>query len=379
MTELASTPAHMPSVSTGGERYTLRLGDNTLGGHSLDAVAIAGLAPMAAAAQITVQPDGSASIRHLGGKPPVRVGKQRIGREAHLLHHGDRIQIGKRRLLYFAASERPDDAAPTVLRSALPAIVTRGRLIERTSGRSFDLTTSRTTVGRDTTCDVAVTAPGVSRRHLSIVARDGSFVLRDESVNGTMVNDEMAQSERTLIHGDVIRIDTETLRFELVTEPARIDGLPETASRPAARPTMLFPSADSPASNAVSASADARPLAVLEVRAGPHGAARHLITRTVNVIGRAASSDVRLLGQSVSASHATLLLKGEQWYVVDLDSSNGTYVDGYRISGERGLTHGGILRIGDVEMTFEIVPRLSRAGQGTRRIVGLIERFQKLW
>lgn len=258
-------------------------------------------------------------------------------------------------------------------------MVNRGWLIESRSGRSFDLATPRTTVGRDTACDIVVTAPGVSRCHVSIVARDGSFVLRDESVNGTMVNDEMVQGERPLMHGDVIRIDTESLRFEVVTEPAPVGAPPETAGRPAAQPTMLFPLVGAAAPNEPSASNRARPLAMLEVRTGRDGGARHLITRTVNAIGRAESSDVRLLGQSVSASHATLLLKGEQWYVVDLDSSNGTYVDGYRISGERALTHGCILRTGDVEMTFEILPRLSRAGQGTRRIAGLIERFQKLW
>lgn len=379
MIEGASTPAHLPSVSTAGETYTLRLGDNTLGGESIDAIAIARFAHMAPTAQITVLPDGSATIRHLGGRPSIRIGKQRIGGQPHLLHDGDRIQVGRRRLRYSAAGRPPVAAAPTLLRGALPAIMGRGRLIDGRSGHTFDLATPRTTVGRDTTCDIVMTAPGVSRRHVSIVARDGGFVLRDESVNGTMVNDQKVEGERSLAHGDVIRIDTETLSFELVTEPEASEAALTVVAPMAALATMLFPQAGTPASNEGPPSEESRPLATLEVRTGRDRGTRHLIVRAVNVIGRADSSDVRLHGQSVSASHATLLLKGERWFVVDLDSSNGTYVDGYRISGERGLTHGCVLRAGDVEMIFEIVPRLSGAARGTRPIVGLIERFQKLW
>ena len=118
---------------------------------------------------------------------------------------------------------------------------------------------------------------------------------------------------------------------------------------------------------------------MLLVKNGRAAGHRHLITRPVTAIGRADSSDVRLLGPSVSGTHATLLLKGERWYVVDLDSSNGTFVDGYRIAGERELSDGCVLRTGDVELTFHIVPRLAAGGQGTRQVIGLRERFEKLW
>jgi pSer/pThr/pTyr-binding forkhead associated (FHA) protein len=38
--------------------------------------------------------------------------------------------------------------------------------------------------------------------------------------------------------------------------------------------------------------------------------------------------------------------------VIDLRSANGTYVDGYRIAGERELPNGATLRVGKVEMVF---------------------------
>jgi pSer/pThr/pTyr-binding forkhead associated (FHA) protein len=76
------------------------------------------------------------------------------------------------------------------------------------------------------------------------------------------------------------------------------------------------------------------------------------IERPVCSIGRGEQSDVRLRDDSVSTAHATLLRKGDTWYVVDLRSVNGTFVDGYRVAGERELPTGATLRVGAVEMIF---------------------------
>jgi pSer/pThr/pTyr-binding forkhead associated (FHA) protein len=85
---------------------------------------------------------------------------------------------------------------------------------------------------------------------------------------------------------------------------------------------------------------------------GPYSGASFSIDRPVCTIGRAAESDVRIRDESVSASHATLLRKGTTWFVVDLRSANGTFVDGLRIAGERELTCGSRLKIGRVELMF---------------------------
>jgi len=69
-------------------------------------------------------------------------------------------------------------------------------------------------------------------------------------------------------------------------------------------------------------------------------------------IGRGEQSDLRLRDDSVSSAHATLLRKGDTWYVVDLRSVNGTFVDGYGVAGERELHTGATLRVGAVEMLF---------------------------
>ena len=94
------------------------------------------------------------------------------------------------------------------------------------------------------------------------------------------------------------------------------------------------------------------PTATLEIIRGPFTGASFHIARPVAAIGRGEGSDVRLRDESVSSAHATLLRKGNTWYVVDLRSVNGTFVDGYRIAGERELSTGATLRVGSVELLF---------------------------
>jgi pSer/pThr/pTyr-binding forkhead associated (FHA) protein len=94
------------------------------------------------------------------------------------------------------------------------------------------------------------------------------------------------------------------------------------------------------------------PTASLEIIRGPFAGASFQIERPVASIGRGEQSDVRLRDESVSSAHATLLRKGDTWYVVDLRSVNGTFVDGYGVAGERELHTGATLRVGAVEMLF---------------------------
>ena len=70
-----------------------------------------------------------------------------------------------------------------------------------------------TTVGRMPGCDVVVSDPGASRRHLRIESRDDAYRLVDlGSTNGTLVNDEPV-SERDLMDGDRNTIGSTVLEF----------------------------------------------------------------------------------------------------------------------------------------------------------------------
>src|SRR5439155_1231153 len=56
---------------------------------------------------------------------------------------------------------------------------------------------------------------------------------------------------------------------------------------------------------------------------------------------------------SVSTTHAKLQRREGVWVIVDLESTNGTFVDGERVKGESPLAPGALLRFGDVQLVFE--------------------------
>jgi pSer/pThr/pTyr-binding forkhead associated (FHA) protein len=64
------------------------------------------------------------------------------------------------------------------------------------------------------------------------------------------------------------------------------------------------------------------------------------------LIGRGADAGIRLDDDYVSTRHARIAASGDQWFVEDLGSTNGTYIGTVRISQPTTLTLGTQVRIG---------------------------------
>ncbi len=69
-------------------------------------------------------------------------------------------------------------------------------------------------------------------------------------------------------------------------------------------------------------------------------------------VGRDPKNQIQLLAQPVSRNHAQFIVDGESVRLLDLGSSNGTKVNGERIS-EVTLVEGDVVDIGGILMTFE--------------------------
>ena len=69
-------------------------------------------------------------------------------------------------------------------------------------------------------------------------------------------------------------------------------------------------------------------------------------------IGREAGNHVQLASPEVSKRHALLKLSAMKWYVRDLDSRNGVFVNGKRVR-EAIVQHGDKLTIGPYTLVFE--------------------------
>jgi hypothetical protein len=71
------------------------------------------------------------------------------------------------------------------------------------------------------------------------------------------------------------------------------------------------------------------------------------------VIGRALASDITIEDSYASGRHARLYDRDGHVYIEDLNSTNGTYVNGARVSAQQLLRPGDTVRIGDTELRFE--------------------------
>lgn len=78
----------------------------------------------------------------------------------------------------------------------------------------------------------------------------------------------------------------------------------------------------------------------------------HELKADKTTIGRVEDNIFQVAEPSVSSHHCEVLLRGNEVIVKDLNSTNGTYVNGQKIT-EGPLKPGQILRLGQIEMRLE--------------------------
>jgi septal ring factor EnvC (AmiA/AmiB activator) len=100
---------------------------------------------------------------------------------------------------------------------------------------------------------------------------------------------------------------------------------------------------------------DAEPTRMLVRTQGDTGIVQLLGRRTT--LGRTPDNDIRIDEDFISRHHAVLLLAGASTIVEDLNSTNGTYVNGERIN-RRTLKEGDLVTLGKTEFRF-VVKRAS--------------------
>lgn len=359
----------MSFVVIAGERYALPIGETLLGGSADDTLPAPELAAIEPSAVVTLLPDGTATLRATYGGQVSIDGSPVRGEIA--LRHGLRVEAGGVAMVFgdIAASGTTSHVA-SVADDALAALagVTQGEPTSDTGGRLtladgtvVDIPSSGLTIGRDPSCGLPLADNEVSRRHATITPSLYGYTLTDHSANGVAVNGVRVDGSIVLGMRDVIRVGGFELRF--AADRAELEPQSPASERVPSDPRLAVPPDV--------ARQRGKLLATLEVlNVGPLRGTRYRIERPTVHVGRGMHNEIRLTDDSVSSSHATISRRGSRWVVLDLGSTNGSYVDGERIT-ERTLQGPVELRFGNVKLSFRPIAAGGDDDTSTRAIIAV--------
>lgn len=202
------------------------------------------------------------------------------------------------------------------------------RLIVQIPGQSLSeivLTQSILTLGRGQENNIILPQP-VSRQHGRLEQRGTTWHYIDlGSTNGTLVQGQPVQ-EAALADGDTLLVgDPQGNWVRLIFRAQKQSAAAAKATRLVSAPTIRLKE-----------SAAAAP-------SGP----------TSLTIGRNPDSDLPLQSPNVSWSHARIDAQESQQMLVDLKSTNGTFVNGQRITQPHALQKHDVIQIGSFRLVFD--------------------------
>jgi len=166
-------------------------------------------------------------------------------------------------------------------------------------------------IGRVEGADLVLDDKGISRRHCEFERRGDGYVVRDlGSSNGTLVNGEKV-TEHALATGDKVRVGGVTVTFSATDADC-----------------------------------------VLRFLSGEHAGRDVPLKGARTTLGRRPDNAVAFADVKVSGVHLEVARDGDGYVLRDLGSTNGTFLDGSKVTQEVALSHGDRVKLGASEFQF---------------------------
>jgi pSer/pThr/pTyr-binding forkhead associated (FHA) protein len=211
--------------------------------------------------------------------------------------------------------------------------------------RPVPLTRQVTLLGREADCDIVVPDDQASRHHAEVRWDHGRVHLVDRgSLNGTRVNGQGVLGQVPLREHDVIEIGSQRYRLEVLPASAAASTAEDQGEE-----TRKVPGAFKP----ISGGLVPLPSATLVALSGPRPGARWELAGPLATIGREPTCEISLPDSSVSRRHAQVVRQPSGIYVQDLDSQNGTLLNGRPLAAPAPLRPGDVLQVGEVALRCE--------------------------
>ena len=214
-----------------------------------------------------------------------------------------------------------------------PRIHVLARLVDQNDGSISEITHWETSIGKVKSNDIVLPLPSVSRFHAVIAKRRKDWVVFDTSARavGVLVNGEQVENRRIIENGDIITIGSIDLKFECdeALSPKSKRQIRQQVRQNSAAPNVAY--------------------AVLVDIATK----RPVYIKKQDVsIGRAAECDITLNSETVSSHHARIHKTSKGWALSDLDSHNGTKLNGRYINQPQLIFDEDMITFGDKVFIF---------------------------
>ena len=209
-------------------------------------------------------------------------------------------------------------------------------------------------IGRSQQADLTLDDSSVSRQHVDIAMSGGAYRVKDrQSRNGTILNDETISGARDLSDGDVVKVGDFELRFLQDDEPVAGAGAEEDEDDGETQ----FMAADEilgkgkkPKKPKVKKTSSEKHVKIVALDGVIKGVELQDWPGDLT-FGRSPTCDIVIPEDSVSTAHARITRRGDDYVLVDIDSANGTFMNGKRVR-EEILAKSAKLRIGTVNFEY---------------------------
>lgn len=225
-------------------------------------------------------------------------------------------------------------------------------------------------IGREAGVDIRVEHSTVSRRHAEIRYEQGEYKLRDSgSANGTFINNLLLSpnSPRTLRNNDLLRFGD--VQFRLQLRP-QLQNTGKLASEPTGMlhldGSQLHANATRIIPESVLAALPGSPSLVIVTQDKQPGIVS-LDPDQQYSIGRDKKNTIMLDDRATSRRHAEIFSAPDGFYIRDLESSYGVFINNHKIQNAYHLEHGDRIVIGNT-LIYCSFPYMLPAQESTRRL-----------
>lgn len=211
-----------------------------------------------------------------------------------------------------------------------PRIHKLAQLVDMNDGTIIDIEHWETSIGKSKSNDITLPFPAVARFHAVIAKKRKDWVVTDTSGRdiGVLVNSKKIEGRAVLENGDIITIGSIPLKF--VCDEA------------------LSPQSKKQLRTAGAQNKNIAYAVLVDIKTKKPV----YIKKQDILIGRDNSCDIQIMSQMVSSQHARIHKTSRGWALSDLDSHNGTKLNGRFINQPQLIFDEDMLTFGDKVFIF---------------------------